>query len=276
VTTLISRGSGAPLSLLARGAFVFFLIALTSCEGCLPRVQVDTVALEPYPSCGDETDVEVLGEGYLRSGPTMREQTVSERWRLERRGCLNAMVVHQAWERQITDVEVLYDASWRPVRAWKRMAVPGAPPDGRPDVRVYQLGDEVTMRRSSPEGQQAYRVPGPSPVAVVGPGRALLTAWIRAAGPMEVGDVVRGPVLDFRRLVEKVDEVALRRDPDRDEPSLGGRVRVYTVFGRESIFTDDAGNVVGDLAGLRTHESLRTPEPPPLPEYGEPDPRGTP
>lgn len=280
----VSRGDPrAPYSLRAGGALLFVLLASlsTSCEGCLPRVEVESVAEAPYPTCGDASDVELLGEGYLRSGPTMREQSVSERWRLERRGCLYAMTLHQAWERQVTDVEVLFDAEWKPLRAWKRMAVPGAPPDGRPDTRVYHLGESATeggvpMRRASPEGRQAYRIQGAAPIAVVGPGRALVSAWIRAAGPMEVGDVVRGPVLDFRRLVEKIDEVALRRDPDRDEPSLGGRVRVYTIFGRESIFTDDEGNVLGDLAGLRTHASLDTPEPAPLPEYGEPDPRGTP
>lgn len=270
-----SPSERAPRSLRAGGALLFVLLA--SCEGCLPRVEDSSVTSEPYPSCGDESEVELLGEGYLRSGPTMRERSVSERWRLERRGCLHVMTIHQAWERQITDVEVLFDAEWKPLRAWKRMAVPGAPPDGRPDTRVYQLGgDVITMRRASPEGAQSYRIPGEAPVAVVGPGRALVSAWIRAAGPMEVGDVVRGPVLDFRSLVEKIDEVALRRDPDRDEPTLGGRVRVYTIFGRESIFTDDEGNVVGDLAGLRTDASLDTPEPEPLPEYGAPDPRGTP
>lgn len=264
----------APRSLRAGGALLFVL--LTSCEGCLPRVEVEAVDAVPYPTCGDESDVELLAEGYLRSGPILREQSITERWRLERRGCLHVMTIHQAWERQITDVEVLFDAEWKPLRAWKRMAVPGAPPDGRPDTRVYQLGETVTMRRTSPDGRQAYRIQGAAPVAVIGPGRAIVMPWIRAVGPMEVGDVVRGPVLDFRRLVEKIDEVALRRDPDRDEPSLGGRVRVYTVFGRESIFTDDEGNVLGDLAGLRTHESLDTPEPEPLPEYGQPDPRGTP
>lgn len=262
----------------AGGAFLLAVLgALVGCEGCLPRVQVDAVDEEPYPTCGDPNDVELLGSGYLRSGPTMREQSVTERWRLERRGCLFVMTVHQGWERQITDVEVVFDAEWKPLRAWKRMAVPGAPPDGRPDTRVYQLaGETPTMRRRGPDGAQQFRINGPMPVAVVGPGRALVTAWIRSAGPMEVGDVVRGPVLDFRQLIEKIDEVALRRDPDRDEPTLGGRVRVYTIFGRESIFTDDEGNVVGDLAGLRAHESLDTPEPPALPEYGEPDPRGTP
>ena len=88
-----------------------------------------------------------------------------------------------------------------------------------------------------------------------------MTAWIRANPDLAVGESVSGPVLDFRELYENIDDVALRRDPDREEESLGRRVRVYTVFGRESIFTDDEGRVLGDLAGLRPSESLDTPEP---------------
>ena len=62
---------------------------------------------------------------------------------------------------------------------------------------------------------------------------------------------------------------------DLDVEGLG-TVRVYTIFGRESVFTDEDGNVLGDLAGLRTHESLSTPEPPAQPRFGEPDPINTP
>ena len=42
------------------------------------------------------------------------------------------------------------------------------------------------------------------------------------------------------------------------------------------MFTDDEDRVVGDLAGLRTSDSLSTPEPEALPLYGEPDPVNTP
>ncbi|MBX3248787.1 MAG: hypothetical protein KF901_16545 [Myxococcales bacterium] len=257
------------------------LAVLAGCDDCLPRVRVEQVERLPYPSCPGENadaraDEEMLASGYLRAGPTMREKSVTERWSLARRGCHYVLTVHQAWERQLTDVEVVYDDAWRPLRAWKRMAIPGAPPDGRPDVRVYQLEAEPpTMIRRSEDGLEHHRFNGARPVAVIGPGRASVTPWIRASN-LEVGEITRGPVLEFRKLVEQITEVALRRDEDRYEPSLGRTVRVYTVFGRESIFTDDEGNVVGDLAGLREHESLESPEPPPLPDYGAPDPRGTP
>jgi hypothetical protein len=53
-------------------------------------------------------------------------------------------------------------------------------------------------------------------------------------------------------------------------------VRVYTIYGRESVFADESDAVLGDLAGLRPHEFAGTPEPPPMPMYGTPDPVHTP
>lgn len=264
---------GARAALL-RAALLLSLLG--ACEDCLPRVRVDSVERIPYPTCPEPAPEQIMASGHLRAGPTMREKSVTERWSLARRGCHYVLTVHQAWERQLSDVEVVYDEAWRPLRAWKRMAIPGALPDGRPDVRVYQLEvDPPTMIRRSADGLEHHRFNGVAPVAVIGPGRACITPWIRASN-LEVGETTRGPVLEFRKLVEEVTEVALRREADRFEPSLGRMVRVYTVFGRESVFTDDEGNVLGDLAGLRDHDSLDTPEPAPLPEYGPPDPRGTP
>ena len=269
-------GRGAPSPPRVAGA-LFVMGLLVGCQDCLPRYEAEEVERLAYPSCGEGPlpEGEVIASGHLRAGPTMREGSVVERWEVRRRDCLYVFTVHQEWERQISDVEVVYDADWKPLRAWKRMTIPGADPDGRPDTRLYQLEDEpVSMIQRSPEGLSRHRFNGGRPVAVIGPGRALVSAWIQAHD-LEVGDVVRGPVLDFRPLVEEIDEVALRRDPDREEPGLGP-VRVYTVFGRESVFTDEHGWVVGDLAGLRTDESLDTPAPEPLPTYGAPNPRGTP
>ena len=250
----------------------------------MKRRPVAEVAAQPYPSCDGvplPEEGEVLAEGTLRSGPRMRE-TVVERYRIEKKNCVYVITVHQEWSRQIDDVEVVFDLDWRPLRAWKRMTIPGvSEEDGRADTRLYELrNDPPTMTRFA-EGEVEHRVfqgrdveAGPV-VAVVGPGRALLNAWIRAAD-LEVGGIVRGPVLDFRQLVERVDEVALRRDPDRQEETLGRAVRVYTVFGRESVFANDGDVVIGDLAGLRDDRDLDTVPPEPLPTYGEPDPRGTP
>lgn len=250
----------------------------------MKRRPVAEVEEHPYPTCEGAPlpeAGEVLAEGTLRSGPRMRE-TVVERFRVEKKDCVYVITVHQEWSRQIDDVEVVYDLDWRPLRAWKRMTIPGvSDEDGRADTRLYELrNDPPTMTRRA-EGEVEHRVfqgrdveAGPV-VAVVGPGRALLNAWIQAA-QLEVGDIVRGPVLDFREFVERVDEVALRRDPDRREETLGRSVRVYTVFGRESVFADEDDFVVGDLAGLRDARDLETPAPEPLPSYGAPDPRGTP
>jgi hypothetical protein len=83
-------------------------------------------------------------------------------------------------------------------------------------------------------------------------------------------------VLDFRDMVESLEEAVLRRDPDMYEPSLGRSVRVYTFFGRETVFADEHDVVIGDLAGMRPSDSVPTPEPDAMPMYGEPDPAHTP
>ena len=81
---------------------------------------------------------------------------------------------------------------------------------------------------------------------------------------LEVGQTTHAVMLNFRGAPEIARE-PLRRDPDRDVPELGGRVRVYTVFGRESVYTDDEGWVLGDVAGLRPDAVLKTPPPPAVP-----------
>lgn len=145
------------------------------------------------------------------------------------------------------------------------------------DVRAYDLrSDPPHMRRQrGREPLEHYWFRGEPPVAVVGPGRGLLSAWIKAAD-LQVAELTRGPVLDFRELVEKVDTVALRRETDKREPSLGGIIERYTVFGRETVFTDDQGFVVGDLFGLRTAESVGKVPPPPVEIGDPPDPVHTP
>ncbi len=249
---------------------------LLGCERCLPRHEVASVPSHPYPSCGEGPlpEGEVLDEGVLRNGPIMQSQVV-ERFEVRRRDCLNIITVRQEWAMQVTDVEAIFDDQWRPVRLWKRMTVPGEEASTE-DIRLYELRNDPPTMVEQREGETVYReIRGQTPVAVVGPGRALLTAWIRMSD-LAVGESTRGPVLDFRELFENIDEVALRRDPDRDEPSLGRRVRVYTVFGRESVFTDDEGHLLGDLAGLRPSDTLDSPEPDPVPMHEPPDPIHTP
>jgi len=205
----------------------------------------------------------------------MRDPNVVERYTIRKRACLYVVTVRQEWPLGTADVEVIYDEAWRPLRAWKRMTLPT--PDGHlEDIRLYELRtDPVTMVRRSEDGVEEFTLRGPRPIAVIGPGRGLVGAWVRAAQPA-IGETVRGPVLDFREMLERIDTVALKREEDREVPELGGAIRVYTVFGRESVFLDDRLDVVGDLAGLRPDAVLSSPPPPPQPTFGAPDPVHTP
>ena len=92
---------------------------------------------------------------------------------------------------------------------------------------------------------------------------------------LQPGQKTRGLVLDVRESLEKIEPVTLQREPDQDHPELG-RVRVYTFYGRETVFADARDMVVGDLAGLRPDKLLSTPRPPPIPMFGPIDPVNTP
>jgi hypothetical protein len=156
--------------------------------------------------------------------------------------------------------------------------------DGSADVRRYELrtgevfikrrdaSGEISLQKLLPGGRMA--IPEGARVgAVIAPGRGVVTAWLMRA-KLPVGGKIRELVLDFREMFETLEMATLERDPDRIE---GAKTwRVYTFFGRETVFADQNNVVVGDLAGMRPSESLTTPEPPPLPMYGGPDPVGTP
>lgn len=224
-----------------------------------------------------------MGEGIvaalrLRAEDTLVEEAVQETYAVRRRDCHWVITVRQEWFRQTSDVEVVFDADFRPLRAWKRMTIPGSPrPDGHAETRSYELrGPEVLLKVRDASGKVTREiVRGKRPFAVIGPGRALFSAWIRAS-KLEVGQKVRGPVLDFRERVELIRDVTLRREEDRLEPSLHRTVRVYTVYGRESVFTDENGFLLGDLAGLRPNDTLSSKATEPMPLYGTPDPILTP
>jgi hypothetical protein len=229
----------------------------------------------------------VVASGHLRSSPLSLERNVTETFRIEDRGCETVFVGRQEWPIQSADFEVIYDEHKVPIRVWKRMTVPGAKrADGYADIRRYELRTpEVTITRHTADGQTKYEIlkpggkttvaAGAKPVAVVGPGRGVLTMWIQRA-KLSVGERVRELVLDFREMVELLEEATLTREDDRFEPSLGKTVRVYTVYGREAVFADDDDFVIGDLAGLRPSDTVEIPEPVPTPLFGEPDPVNTP
>lgn len=252
------------------------------CESCLKRQPRTSVERLPYPTCGGVEDAgpgAVLAEGTLRGGPTSPTPDLVERFRIERRACHIVATVRQEWSRQIDDVEVVYDRHFRPIRAWKRMSVP-APRGQSPliDIRRYELRTMPISMTSRTEGHVKNYVfrRREQPVAVIGPGRGLITAWIRAHH-LRPNQIVRGPVLDFRSLSETIDIVALRREDDRNEPTLAGRrVRIYTVFGRESVLADENDTVIGDLAGLRPAQAVSAPMPERLETAEAPDPVNTP
>lgn len=254
-----------------------FVVAM----GCKRKhIAVASVPDFGYPSCdgGVGGAGELLASGSLRAGPNSNEPTVVERFELRRRECLTVLTGRQEWLRQSTDVEIVYDADLLPLRAWKRMTIPGvARADGSADIRRYELrGSEVTITRRVAGGATTYEIlRGPRPTVVIGPGRGLLTAWLRRAR-LQPGGAVREHVLDMREMLEKLAPVTLRRDQDLFVAAIGRTVRVYTVFGRETVFADEHDTVIGDLGGMLPSELVRSPAPPPMPMYGAPDPVHTP
>ncbi len=250
------------------------------------------VGTEPelgYPTCGDagEDAGSVVASGHLRSGPISTEKNVVERFALRRTACGFTLRSRQEWPLAIADVEVHYDAERTPLWVWKRMTIPGSRrEDGNADIRRYELrtgeifikrrdaAGAVTLERLLSGGRMSVPV-GARVAAVVGPGRGTLTPWLQRAS-LAVGEKRRDLVLDFREMFEDAEMASLERGPDLFEPSLGRSVRVYTFFGRETVFADEHDVVIGDLAGMRPSDSLATPEPEPLPIYGAPDPVCTP
>lgn len=249
--------------------------------GCGRRQHFEVERLDElaYPTCADSSErgaPELLAERCLRSGHDDTRNILFEQVRIERRGCLRAVTVRQATGIQIADFEALYDENLLPLRLWRRFAAPrpGAPPAldlKRFDFRTPELGVKHLSERGKVDFEVLRGKNGIKPRAIIGPGRGLLTAWLWRA-KLGVGQKLRERVLDFRA-IEILRDVTLMRHEDRDDPALGRRVRVYTIYGREPFFTDENDVVLGDLAGLLPagNEAL-----PPLPELGAADPVNTP
>ncbi|MGF1468578.1 MAG: hypothetical protein ACFCGT_20840 [Sandaracinaceae bacterium] len=257
------------------------LVLILGLSGCIkpPRREVGSVEDLGYPSCGEDAlpAGELVAEGYLRSGPMMREEDVVERFEVRRRDCVTVVQAHQEWALGTSDLDVVYDEALLPLRVWKRTTAPSAAdPIATIETRRFELrGDRTTMTGRSRDGRRRHFVlRGGRPQAVVGPGRGLLTAWFQRAD-LGVGGRERVPVLDVREPIERIREVTLQRLAD-DEVEGRGRVRVYTIYGREPVFADDDNVVVGDMYGLRPDAVLDTPAPAPLPTAGPVDPIHTP
>jgi hypothetical protein len=110
---------------------------------------------------------------------------------------------------------------------------------------------------------------------VVTPGRGGITPWLKRAH-LPVGGKTQDLILNFRDMVEALEVGTLERLPDQVQKDMGRSVRVYTFFGKETVFADESDVVIGDLAGMRPAETVTLPEPPALPMFGGPDPVHTP
>lgn len=259
-------------------------VMLIACAGCKKfkraHLPVERVVERAYPSCPGAPDAGkgvLLGQGHLRSGPTHPDPSVVERFEIRQRACLTVATVRQEWPLGTADVEVLYDGAGVPLRIWKRMTLPGIPdPMARADIRRYELRDDpVTIKRRLESGRVDFeQLLGGKPRVVIGPGRGLLSVWIRRA-KLKEGEKTRELGIDIRAL-EKIEPITLQRERDIDDPALGGHLQVYTFFGRETVFTDAQGFVVGDLMGLRAHHLLESQPPPPIPLFAPLDPIHTP
>ena len=267
------------------------MAALLLLAGCRRKhVPVEAVPELGYPACGDAGADErgtTVASGRLRSGPLSPEKNVVERFELRKTSCGYSFTARQEWPLAIADVDVRYDASLGPIWAWKRMTIASSTrPDGNADVRRYEMrtgevfikrrdsAGEVTLQKLLPGGRMDSPV-GARVGAVITPGRGGITPWLMRAH-LPAGGKTQDLVLDFRGMVESLEVATLERNPDLVQPGYARPVRVYTFFGRETVFADDADVVIGDLAGMRPSDSLTTPEPDPLPTFGGPDPVHTP
>lgn len=247
-----------------------------ACSIQLPRERVTTLPARDYLSCaeGEPAADPVLLARTLRAGAGMREPSAFETFELRSRACHIVFTGHEEWAMGASDVEVVFDASLQPVRAYKRSTAPGPQPIAtRTDTRIYDFrGEHVEMMRRAPLGEiERFLYRAPTPHAIIGPGRGLLTAWFRRAH-LSVGGRLRESVLDIREPIEVVRDVTLLRLADRDDERLGRRVRVYTIYGREPIYADDDDLVIGDMMGLLPAEMVHTPMPTPMGTDGPPSP----
>ncbi len=280
-----SRGVGRVLAAAAA------LVLALGTGGCRRKhVPVDAAPELAYPACGDagagEPGVRVAG-ARLRAGRRSPDRSATESFELRRTSCGYTLSGRDEGGLAATDYEVRYDADLTPIWAWRRTTLATSKrPDGNADTRRYELrtadvfikrrdaSGEVTLEKLLPGGRM--RVPeGAHLAAVVTPGRGGMTAWLKRAR-LPVGGKTYDLVLDVRELVESLELGKLERGPDQVEPDYARRVRVYTYFGRDTVFADDDDVVIGDLSGLRPSEAVQGPAPAPVPTFEPPDPAHTP
>ena len=246
-----------------------------------PRERAESGVELGYPDCGAEElpEGERVADGTLRAGPVMLDSSLVERFEVRRRGCVTVFSGEQDWSHGSTDLDVVYDSeTLLPLRAWKRVLSPGPQPlEERVVTRRFELRSErvALSQRSGAGPLEHWWIRGRRPSVVLGPGRGLLTMWLRRAR-LAVGGRTREAVLDIRESMEVVRDVSLLRLADRFVPALGRSVRVYTIYGREPFFADDDDVVVGDLMGLVPAARVDAPLPAPVIEPSPADPVHTP
>jgi hypothetical protein len=280
-----------------RAVLVAALVLGLASGGCRRKhVPVESSPELGYPACSTGSDAGtsdaglaglVVAHGDLRAGPDAPDRNVAERFELTRTPCGYLFTSRQEWPLAIADVEVHYDASLSPIWAWKRLTLAGSTrPDGNADIRRYEMRTgEVFIKRRDPEGEVTLQkllpggrmaAPAGSRVgAVVTPGRGGITPWLKRAH-LPQGGKTQDLVLNFRDPVEVLEVGTLERQPDQFQPDMNRTVRVYTFFGKETVFADDSDVVIGDLSGMRPTATVTLPPLPPLPTYGGPDPQHTP
>jgi hypothetical protein len=204
----------------------------------------------------------------------MPERSTVEHFEIQRRDCVEVFRGRQDWAMSSNDLDVVYDAqTLLPLRVWKRVRSPGGEQGERVEVRRFELRDtaRVALTQRTVTGEiEHWTLRGTIPRAVIGPGRGLLSMWIRRAR-LAPGGRLRESVLDVRESMEIVRDVTLLRLDDRDDPVLG-RVRVYSIYGREPFYADENDIVLGDLRGLLPAEMVSEPMPPPSVSDVPPDP----
>ncbi len=263
-------------------AWAGVVLGLCAIGGCKApkRTTVERVERLAYPDCGQGAlpEGELLASGVLRPGEGMDGQAYVERFEVRRRDCLVVATARIETALELTDLEVVYDASGKPLRVWRRNTLAVTPQsDGQPDVALYELrGTVPTLVHRKPDGSVEYQtLAGGRPAAVITRARGLLTPWIQRAN-LQVGESQHDVVIDLDTPDLIRADVMLRREPDLAREELGRTVRVYTVYGREAVFADEHGVVVGDLAGLVPADRVHSPLPPRQPLYGGADSAHTP
>jgi hypothetical protein len=224
-------------------------VCSAGCEGCMRRVPVDQVDLAEWPACAASPPDEILVARELVSGPDMLEKSVRERYSFSRHGDCYVGRVLLTWRLGETALEVVWDRDFLPLSAYKRMGYPGDA--GLFEERGYRMSEDGSvMVRLATDEVERFRLAGQRPTVVVPVGRGLFSAAFQRARDLPVGESARETAVDLRRLVERVEPASVRRDPPKRLEYASEPLGTFTFMGRDTMYVDQRGFVMGDLAGL--------------------------